>query len=107
MYFSAYMSHNVMMCYVGKCDDPSTLIHNNVTVSGYEDPALEGENITLTCATGAILSGPNSSICARNGEWEPDPRAVECTHEHDLTTGTTMPGMYATKFSVSHRTWTR
>ena len=98
-----------MICYADKCDDPLTLIHSDIIVMGCEDPALEGEIITFTCPTGAILGGPNSSMCARNGEWEPDPRVVECTHEHDLATGhgTTMPGMYATKFSVHHRTLAR
>ena len=46
---------------------------------GYEDPALEGENITFTCNTGLTLDGPNSSTCMGNGEWEPDPRAASCT----------------------------
>ena len=84
-----------MLCnYVGKCDNPSALIHNDVIVVGYEDPALEGENITFTCPTGAILTGPNASTCARNGGWEPDPREVVCIQEHQLvTTGTTMPGI--------------
>ena len=63
-------------------------------VVGYEDPVLEGENITFTCLSGAILNGPNSSICVENGEWEPDPGEVTCTHEHELvTTGTMMPSM--------------
>ena len=39
---------------------------------------LEGENITFTCPTGAILTGPNMSTCVENEEWEPDPREVEC-----------------------------
>ena len=88
------MSHNVLTCYVGKCDDPLELIHSDVIVVGYEDPALEGENVTFTCLSGAILSRSNSSTCMENGEWEPDPSEVECTHEHELvTTGTTMPSM--------------
>ena len=88
-----------MMCYVGKCDDPLMLIHNDVIVMAYEDPALEGESITFTCPTGAILIGPNSSICARNGEWEPDPREVECSLL--ATTSTTIPSttLYDTKSS--------
>ena len=68
-----------MMYYVGKCDDPLMLIHNDVTVFGYEDPALEGENITFTCPTGAILTGHNISTCVENREWEPDPREMECS----------------------------
>ena len=86
------LSH--MTCYVGKCDNPLKLIQADIITVGYEDPALEGENITFTYPTGAILSGPNSSACMGNGEWEPDPREVECAHECELvTTGTTMPSV--------------
>ena len=45
---------------------------------GYEDPALEGQNITYSCPPGQILNGSNSSTCMRNGKWEPDPEEVEC-----------------------------
>ena len=48
---------------------------------GYEDPAREGQNISFICPSGQALSGPNSSICMENGEWEPDPGEVECTGE--------------------------
>jgi hypothetical protein len=39
---------------------------------------MEGQLITFTCPDGFVLTGPNSSVCARNGEWEPDPREVDC-----------------------------
>ena len=88
-----------MTYYVGKCNDPLTLIHSDVIVMGYEDPALEGENITFTCPTGAILTGSNTSTYLENGEWEPDLRDVECSVL--VTSITTIPSMtlYATKFS--------
>lgn len=48
-------------------------------VSIDRNPALEGANITFTCAdSGLTLVGPNSSVCLSNGQWEPDPREVEC-----------------------------
>ena len=56
---------------------------------GYEDPALVGENITFICPIGSTLNGPNSSTCMGNGEWEPDPREVECTGRL-VTAGATM-----------------
>ena len=67
---------------------------------GYEDPALEGANITFICLMGAVLRGPNSSKCMGNGEWELDPRVVNCTGELYMTTliGTTtlsMPPKFA------------
>jgi hypothetical protein len=84
---------------VGKCDDPSVLIHSDVIVMGFEGPALRGENITFTYPTGAMFSGPNSSMCTGNGEWEPDPSEVTCIHERELVTTyrSTMLSMYATK----------
>ena len=82
-----------MASYAGKCSNPLKLIHSDVITVGYEDPALEGANITFTCPTRAILSGPNSSVCMGNGEWEPDPRVVNCTSELHITTGTTTSSM--------------
>ena len=79
------------MCCAGKCDDPLTLIHSDVIVVGYEDPSLEGENITFTCPTGAIPTGPNTSTCVENGEWEPDPRDMECSVL--VTSSTTIPSI--------------
>ena len=45
----------------------------NVIVEGYEDPALEGENITFLCPIGSIHSGPNLSTCMgmENGNQTP------------------------------------
>ena len=45
---------------------------------GYEDPALEEQNITFTCPAEQMLDGSNTSICMENGEWKPDPREVQC-----------------------------
>ena len=64
-----------------KCSNPIVLTRTNVRVVGYEDPALEGENITFTCTSGPIGTGPISATCMGNGEWEPDPREVNCTGE--------------------------
>ena len=58
----------------------------NALAVGYEDPALEGQNITFTCASNQILIGPNTSTCMENGEWEPDPREVACTGTPVTTT---------------------
>ena len=51
----------------------------NALAVGYEDPALEGQNITFTCPPRQMLNGSNASSCTGDGEWEPDPRKVECT----------------------------
>ena len=54
----------------------------------YINPALEGQIITYACPPGQILNGSNMSTCMRNGEWEPDPREVQCTGGF-VTTGAT------------------
>ena len=41
-------------------------------------PVMEGFVVSFSCHSEFILIGPNSSTCMRNGEWEPDPREVEC-----------------------------
>ena len=46
------------------------------------DTFLEGTVVTFTCSSGLVLSGPNSSICMRNGEWEPSPKELECKGAH-------------------------
>ena len=45
---------------------------------GYKDPAMEGATVIFYCPPQYILTGPNTTTCMGNGEWEPDPREVEC-----------------------------
>jgi hypothetical protein len=54
----------------------------NALAVGYEDPALEGQTITFFCPPGQTLNGSNSATCMGNGEWEQDPREVECIGKH-------------------------
>ena len=42
------------------------------------EPALVGTNATFSCLPGQVLSGPFTSTCLENGEWEPDPQEVAC-----------------------------
>ena len=42
------------------------------------DPPVKETNATLNCLPGLVLRGPYISTCMGNGEWEPDPREVEC-----------------------------
>lgn len=53
------------------------MLSGSVNVSG-SHPAVPGSNATFSCSIGLELIGPNSSMCAENGEWEPDPREVTC-----------------------------
>lgn len=43
------------------------------------NPAREGTVITFTCSeSDLVLTGPNTTVCTNNGEWEPDPMEVAC-----------------------------
>ena len=81
----------------GKCSNPMKL--TNALALDYVDPALEGQTITFTCPAGQTLNGSNSSTCMGNGEWEPDPREVECTGGI-RTTGATTSGTLALDFTI-------
>ena len=39
---------------------------------------MEGAAIIFECPPQFVLVGPNATTCMGNGEWEPDPRKVEC-----------------------------
>ena len=56
---------------------------NFVRITGYHNPALEGASLTFSCPPGKILSGPNMTMCMKNGEWEPDLsiKDVKCVGE--------------------------
>ena len=66
--------------YIVTCDLPTQLLNHSVIVDAgsQEIPPIEGQLITYTCSTGFILTGPNTSVCMGNREWEPDPGEVEC-----------------------------
>jgi hypothetical protein len=64
--------------YTVKCKDPTVQVRNSVQVIGYSEPALEGMNITFLCPSNYLLMGTSMSTCAENGEWEPDPKDMEC-----------------------------
>jgi hypothetical protein len=39
---------------------------------------VEGTTFTFSCPPGLALMGPNSTICTKTGEWEPDPSELVC-----------------------------
>ena len=39
---------------------------------------MEGATITFECPPQYVLTGPNTTACMGNGEWEPDPGEMEC-----------------------------
>ena len=52
--------------------------NDSITIIGYVDPALEGATLAFECPPQYILIGPNTTTCMGDGEWEPDPREIEC-----------------------------
>ena len=62
------------------CLDPLTQVADRaiLTVFGYHNPALEGHTVNFSCSFGEVITGSNTSICTRNGKWEPDPKEISC-----------------------------
>ena len=55
------------------------IVDLQVEIAGYSNPALEGTDITLSCPSGLVLTGSNSTAtCTGNGKWEPDLGQREC-----------------------------
>ena len=68
------------------CRNPTELVDESTTVIGYREPAMRGASVTFACISGLMLSGPNTSTCMGNGEWEPDLRKMVCTGTSMQTT---------------------
>ena len=56
---------------------PATTV-DSIRVMGHTDPALEATVVTFSCSPGLVLTGPNTTTCMDNGQWEPNPREVKC-----------------------------
>ena len=63
---------------IAKCAYPSAHDGSNMQVVDYVAPALEGSEVRFSCSPELVLTGPNESTCAGNGEWEPDPSQARC-----------------------------
>ena len=69
------------------CENPTTLLDDSpidIIVLAYSGTA-RGSSVTFSCSPGLVLTGPNSSTCMGNGEWEPDPRKAICKGESSKT----------------------
>ena len=89
-----YNNNNIVLLIIifltAKCGDPFDRLSYNdsesIWILGYTNAVLEGDKINFTCTSGMELVGPNSITCMANGEWEPNPKEVECKGESFHTT---------------------
>ena len=59
----------------GYCSNPADQVRDtNIIITGHT-----GTSVSYSCPPGLTLTGANTSTCIGNGEWEPDPREVNCT----------------------------
>ena len=77
-YYPTYIN----ILYIVQCLDPQQLLTNDHLILNYDNHLTEGSNVTLSCVHDSSvmfeLVGPRVIMCTENGEWEPDPRNVEC-----------------------------
>ena len=57
-------------------------IDKSIKIHGYVNPAIEGTSVMFSCPPGLVLTGPNISMCMRNGEWELDPQELKCLGDY-------------------------
>ena len=58
--------------------DRTSSDNDSIIVIGCTDPAMQGTTLSFVCPSYYVLVGPNTTTCIGNGEWEPDPKEVEC-----------------------------
>ena len=77
---NAHNADRSYLLYIANCGNLAAKVKNQSALTiEYNYPALdEGASVIFACSRGLMLSGPNSSTCMGNGEWEPNPRDVEC-----------------------------
>ena len=67
--------------FTAKCASPIRSLNDDskrLVIADYSHPAIEGTNVSFSCPPGLVLTGPSTSMCMGNGEWEPDPSQVNC-----------------------------
>ena len=69
--------------------DRTSSDNDSIIIIGYTDPVMEGTTLSFVCSSHHVLFGPNTTTCIGYGEWEPDPKEVECR------------GMYCTKSLIT------
>ena len=63
------------------CINPHLLLFSDhLMIKAPQNPVMPGSNVSFSCNVSSelVLTGPNTSTCMPNGEWEPDLRKVAC-----------------------------
>ena len=51
----------------------------DISNSAHDRPFEVNTSLSFRCKSPKrVLAGPNSSMCIEDGNWEPDPRDIEC-----------------------------
>ena len=66
--------HNIIINLIANCGHP-VFSSSTLTV---REMSTEGSILNFTCPPGLVLTGPNTTTCMENGEWEPDSRQAKC-----------------------------
>ena len=74
--------------FVTKCGHPFQEMANSqaVLIMGYVEPLLEGMKVNFSCPISRILTGPRTSMCTGNGQWDPDPNesGIKCKGDSSI-----------------------
>ena len=72
-----------MILYTVACEHPlfNQSVESSLNVLDYNKsgPAIVGTTVSFNCSMpGEVLTGSNTSTCIDIGQWEPDPRQINC-----------------------------
>ena len=75
--------YGYIQCYIVSCRHPLERRddhESSIQIMNLSYPITEGTSVQFSCSKDLelIQTGPNATTCMSNGQWEPDPRAVEC-----------------------------
>ena len=71
------MLYVIKSLHTATCGNPFHGIDSDaiIMIMNYTDPAIEGTIVTYGCPFEYVF---NTATCMESGEWEPDPKKVEC-----------------------------
>ena len=75
----------LMIYFIVKCVNLNVLINEHLIIKASDDdqPSKVNTSLSFSCKSPErVLTGPNSTTCMDDGNWEPDPKDVECKGIH-------------------------